>query len=402
MLPDFGLVNMTVRKILHLDLDAFFCSVEELHDPTLIGKAFAVGGNPQGRGVIVSASYAARKFGIHAAMPSARALKLCPNLIFVRSRHSVYATYSNKVMDILRDISPLVQQISVDEAFLDVTDIQKPIESICHDLQNRIVRETKLPISIGAGTSKMIAKIANNIGKSRVKTGKSPRSINIVQAGDEAAFLAPLDIQEMWGIGPKSADRLRSRGFKTIGDLANADISDLIEYFGKNAELMKNRALGIDHSPVHTLREAKSISNEITFDEDSDDIDFLKNIIMQLSDKVAWRLRKENLAGKVISIKIRYSDFSTFTRQKALANPTNVGDEIFETSYALFLENVNHNRAIRLIGVGVSHLEEPFTQLELFGDNIQKKQDLVQAVDSLRDKFGKDVIIRANQLKKKN
>lgn len=393
---------MTVRKILHLDLDAFFCSVEELHDPTLIGKAFAVGGNPQGRGVIVSASYAARKFGIHAAMPSARALKLCPNLIFVRSRHSVYATYSNKVMDILRDISPLVQQISVDEAFLDVTDIQKPIESICHDLQNRIVRETKLPISIGAGTSKMIAKIANNIGKSRVKTGKSPRSINIVQAGDEAAFLAPLDIQEMWGIGPKSADRLRSRGFKTIGDLANADISDLIEYFGKNAELMKNRALGIDHSPVHTLREAKSISNEITFDEDSDDIDFLKNIIMQLSDKVAWRLRKENLAGKVISIKIRYSDFSTFTRQKALANPTNVGDEIFETSYALFLENVNHNRAIRLIGVGVSHLEEPFTQLELFGDNIQKKQDLVQAVDSLRDKFGKDVIIRANQLKKKN
>ena len=393
---------MTVRKILHRDLDAFFCSVEELHDPTLIGKAFAVGGNPQGRGVIVSASYAARKFGIHAAMPSARALKLCPNLIFVRSRHSVYATYSNKVMDILRDISPLVQQISVDEAFLDVTDIQKPIESICHDLQNRIVRETKLPISIGAGTSKMIAKIANNIGKSRVKTGKSPRSINIVQAGDEAAFLAPLDIQEMWGIGPKSADRLRSRGFKTIGDLANADISDLIEYFGKNAELMKNRALGIDHSPVHTLREAKSISNEITFDEDSDDIDFLKNIIMQLSDKVAWRLRKENLAGKVISIKIRYSDFSTFTRQKALANPTNVGDEIFETSYALFLENVNHNRAIRLIGVGVSHLEEPFTQLELFGDNIQKKQDLVQAVDSLRDKFGKDVIIRANQLKKKN
>jgi DNA polymerase-4 len=393
---------MTVRKILHLDLDAFFCSVEELHDPTLIGKAFAVGGNPQGRGVIVSASYAARKFGIHAAMPSARALKLCPNLIFVRSRHSVYSTYSNKVMEILRDISPLVQQISVDEAFLDVTDIQKPIESICHDLQNRINRETKLPISIGAGTSKMIAKITNNIGKSRVKTGKSPRSINIVQAGDEAAFLAPLDIQEMWGIGPKSADRLRSRGFKTIGDLAYADISELAEYFGKNAELIKKRALGIDHSPVHTLREAKSISNEITFDEDSDDIDFLKNIIMQLSDKVAWRLRKENFAGKVISIKIRYSDFSTFTRQKALANPTNVGDEIFETSYALFLENVNHNRAIRLIGVGVSHLEVPFTQLELFGDNIQKKQDLVQAVDSLRDKFGKDVIIRANQLKKKN
>lgn len=391
---------MTERKILHIDLDAFFCSVEELLDPTLIGKAFAVGGNQQGRGVIVSASYAARKFGVRSAMPSGRALKLCPNLVFVRSKHSLYSNYSNKVMDILHDISPLVQQISVDEAFIDVTDIQKPIENICHDLQNRVYRETNLPISIGAGTSKMIAKIANNIGKSQVKTGKSPRSINIIKVGNEAKFLAPLDIQEMWGIGPKSAERLRSRGYKTIGDLANADISELAEYFGKNAELMKNRASGIDYSPVHTLREAKSISNEITFDEDSEDIDFLKNIIMQLSDKVAWRLRKENLAGKVIYIKIRYSDFSTITRQKALSNPTNVGNEIFETAYQLFLENLQHNRPVRLLGVGISQLEEPFMQLELFGDNSQKQHDLVQAVDLLREKFGNNVIVRANQLKK--
>lgn len=391
---------MIVRKILHLDLDAFFCSVEELLDPTLVGKAFVVGGNPQGRGVIVSASYAARQFGVRSAMPSGRALKLCPNLIFVCTNHQLYSDYSDKVMGILRDISPLVQQVSVDEAFIDVTDIQKPIERICIDLQKRVDRETRLPISIGAGTSKMIAKIANNLGKSRVRTGQAPRSINIIKPGEEAAFLAPLDIQEMWGIGPKSADRLRSRGYKTIGDLASADIAELTEYFGKNAEVMQRRASGIDHSPVHTSREAKSVSNEITFDEDSDDIEFLKSKIMALSDKVAWRLRQDNLAGKVISIKIRYSDFTTFTRQKALANHTNVGDEIFETAYELFLVNFTHGRPVRLLGVGVSNLEEPFTQLELFGDNTQKKQDLVQAVDLLRDKFGKNVIVRANQLKK--
>lgn len=391
---------MIVRKILHLDLDAFFCSVEELLDPTLVGKAFVVGGNPRGRGVIVSASYAARQFGVRSAMPSGRALKLCPNLIFVRTNHRLYSDYSDKVMDILRDISPLVQQVSVDEAFIDVTDIQKPIERICIDLQKRVDQETRLPISIGAGTSKMIAKIANNLGKSRVRTGQAPRSINIIKPGEEAAFLAPLDIQEMWGIGPKSADRLRSRGYKTIGDLASADMAELTEYFGKNAEDMQRRASGIDHSPIHTSREAKSVSNEITFDEDSDDIEFLKSKIMALSDKVAWRLRQDNLAGKVISIKIRYSDFTTFTRQKALANHTNVGDEIFETAYELFLVNFTHGRPVRLLGVGASNLEEPFTQLELFGDNTQKKQDLVQAVDLLRDKFGKNVIVRANQLKK--
>ncbi len=208
----------------------------------------------------------------------------------------------------------------------------------------------------------------------------------------------------MWGgIGPKSADRLRSRGYKTIGDLASADMAELTEYFGKNAEDMQRRASGIDHSPIHTSREAKSVSNEITFDEDSDDIEFLKSKIMALSDKVAWRLRQDNLAGKVISIKIRYSDFTTFTRQKALANHTNVGgDEIFETAYELFLVNFTHGRPVRLLGVGASNLEEPFTQLELFGDNTQKKQDLVQAVDLLRDKFGKNVIVRANQLKKNN
>ena len=392
---------MTERKILHLDLDAFFCSVEELIDPTLVGKAFVVGGSPQGRGVIVSASYAARMKGVRSAMPSGRALKLCPELLFVRRDHPAYSTYSRNVMDILRDTTPLVQQVSVDEAFIDVTDLPYPIESICKDLQMRIDRETKLPISIGAGTSKMIAKIANNIGKASIRTGKAPRSIKVIPAGKEADFLAPLDIQEMWGVGPKTAEKMRSRGFRTIGDLAKADLNELAVYFGKHAESMQRHALGIDHSRVHSDHEAKSVSNETTFREDSEDIAFLKDTLMRLSDKVAYRLRKDNQAGRVVQIKVRYSDFTTFTRQKALPSHTNVGDVIFENAYELLLNNISPGRPIRLLGVGVTNLEEPFTQLELFVESPEKKQDLVHAIDQLKDKFGKDVVFRANKLIKK-
>lgn len=389
---------MNERKILHLDLDAFFCSVEELFDPTLVGKAFVVGGNPQGRGVIASASYPARMKGVRSAMPSNRALQLCPDLLFVRSDHSRYGTWSRKVMDILCDITPLVQQISVDEAFIDVTDLTSPVESICRELQSRVERETKLPISIGAGTSKMIAKIANNIGKASIRNGKAPRSIKIIQPGKEAEFLAPLDIQEMWGIGPKTAEKLRSRGFRTIGDIAQADLQELAVFFGTQAQSIKTRALGIDYSRVHSDSDAKSYSNETTFREDSDDIEFLKKTLIYLSDKVAFRLRKDNQAGRVIQIKLRYSDFSTITRQKVLPNHTNVGDEIFENAFDLLLKNLTPGRPVRLLGVALTKLEDPFTQLELFDENPGRKMELALAIDQLKDRFGKEVVFRANKL----
>jgi len=390
---------MSERKILHLDLDAFFCSVEELLNPTLIGKPFVVGGSPQGRGVIVSASYAARKYGIRSAMPSGQALRLYPEIIFVRSNHHIYSRYSEKVMDILHDTTPLVQQVSIDEAFIDVSDIRKSIEAICRDLQARIDQETKLPISIGAGTSKMIAKIANNVGKSSIKTGKAPRSINIIPSGKEAEFLANLDIQEMWVFGPKTAERFRSRGFKKIGDIAEADLKELSIYFGKNAESMRNRALGIDFSEVHTEHEVKSISNEITFSQDSDDIHFLTQTLMRLSDKVGYRLRKANQAGRVIHIKIRYSDFTTFTRQKNLSNHTNIDDEIYQNATELLKKHLTPGRAVRLLGVGVSKLETPFQQLDLFNEGSQKRHELEQALDQLKEKFGDDIVVRANELK---
>ena len=392
---------MMARKILHLDLDAFFCSVEELLNPGLKGKVFAVGGRPDGRGVISSCSYAARMLGVRSAMPSRQALEICPNLIFVHSDHHLYGQYSRKVMDILRDTSPIVEQVSVDEAFLDVSDMPQPIRSIAQDLQTRVLKETGLPCSIGCATSKLVAKIANDFGKKQVKTGRAPQTITVIEPGDEARFLAPLDIQALWGIGPKTAQFLRSKGINTIGTLAGLNDLEIKQVFGNHGESMRRRAQGIDPSPVQPDEDdPKSISNEITFHEDIDDPDHLLDILRNLSDKVGSRLRKADFAGWVVQIKIRYSDFTTLTRQTSLKECSNLDQDIFDAARELLLNNLIHYRPVRLLGVGVTKLEKPHQQLSLWDDNSNKKQDLTKAVDKLREKFGKDIIKRANSLKK--
>lgn len=392
---------MMTRKILHLDLDAFFCSVEELLNPSLKGKVFAVGGRPDGRGVISSCSYAARMLGVRSAMPSRQALEICPNLIFVQSDHHLYGQYSRKVMDILRDTSPIVEQVSVDEAFLDVSDMPQPIRSIAQDLQTRVLKETGLPCSIGCATSKLVAKIANDFGKKQVKTGRAPQTITVIEPGDEARFLAPLDIQALWGIGPKTAQFLRSKGINTIGALAGLNDLEIKQVFGNHGESMRRRAQGIDPSPVQPDEDdPKSISNEITFHEDIDDPDHLLDILRNLSDKVGSRLRKADFAGWVVQIKIRYSDFTTLTRQTSLKECSNLDQDIFDAARELLLNNLIHYRPVRLLGVGVTKLEKPHQQLSLWDDNSNKKQDLTKAVDKLREKFGKDIIKRANSLKK--
>ncbi len=392
---------MMARKILHLDLDAFFCSVEELLDPGLKGKVFAVGGRPDGRGVISSCSYAARMLGVRSAMPSRQALEICPNLIFVQSDHHLYGQYSRKVMDILRDTSPIVEQVSVDEAFLDVSDMPQPIRSIAQDLQTRVLKETGLPCSIGCATSKLMAKIANDFGKKQVKTGRAPQTITVIEPGDEARFLAPLDIQALWGVGPKTAQILRSKGINTIGALACLNHLEIKQVFGNHGESMRRRAQGIDPSPVQPDEDdPKSISNEITFHEDIDDPDHLLDILRNLSDKVGSRLRKAEFAGWVVQIKIRYSDFTTLTRQNSLKECSNLDQDIFDAARELLLNNLVSNRPVRLLGIGVTKLEKPHQQLSLWDDNSNKKQDLTKAVDKLREKFGKDIIKRANSLKK--
>ena len=387
------------RKILHLDLDAFFCAVEELLDPSLKGKAFAVGGSPNSRGVVSSCSYPARLRGVHSAMPMGRALELCPDLIVVHHRFGVYGETSDKVMDILRDYTPLFQQVSVDEAFLDVSDLPQPIGAIARDMQQRIEHELHLPCSIGAATNKLVAKVANDYGKSRIRTGQAPRQITVVPPGTEADFLAPLDVQALWGIGPKTAQRLHSRGIHSIGQLAELPLAELVCFFGKNAAEVQESARGIDRSPVHSSREVKSVSNEVTFSRDTSDIEQLLGTLRRFSDKVGYRMRQARLMGSVVQIKLRYGDFTTLTRQRALPTPTNLDDEIYAAVEKLFLDNLTPERNVRLVGVGVSQLSQPFQQLELWDDSRGQAEQLALAIDALKEKYGKNIITRGSQMK---
>lgn len=388
------------RKILHLDLDAFFCSVEELLDPSLVGKAFAVGGSPQGRGVIASCSYAARLKGVRSAMPAGKAIQLCPELLMIHHRHNLYSEYSERVMSILQDTTPLVEQVSVDEAFLDVSDLPQPLRLIALGLQKRVADETHLPCSLGGSTNKLVAKMANDYGKKQVRTGRAPRAITIIEPGEEQAFLAPLDIQALWGFGPKTADKLRERGILRIGQLYELSEPELRGFFGNHALEILDRAKGIDTRPVYDSEgDPKSVSNETTYYSDTDDLQQISDTLRWLSDKVGYRLRKHDLAGSCVQIKIRYSDFSTITRQKMLQQPTNLDDEIFEAITELLKSNLTIGREVRLLGVAVTKLEEPAVQLSLWDNTAQKKTKLTEAIDSLKDKYGKQIIIRASAMK---
>ncbi len=388
------------RKILHLDLDAFFCAVEEQRDPTLHGKRFAVGGRPDQRGVVTSCSYAARRLGLHSAMPMSRAIRLCPDLIIVPSRHNAYQAASKQVMATLHKLTPLVEQISIDEAFLDVTDLPQPGETIARHLQQQIRTELDLPCSLGVATNKLVAKIANNIGKASARTEGSPNAITVIPAGQEAAFLAPLSVKELWGVGPKTASRLTDMGLFTIGDLAAWSEADLGRRFGKLGFDLAKRAKGIDNRPLETEREAKSISQEITFATDINDERELKQTLRRLSEQVGHRLRKANLSGTTIRLKIRWSDFATPTRQLTLEQPTNLDREIYAAIEQLFQQAWPPGKRVRLLGVGVSNFEHPARQLGLWDTQYEPDQRLQSTLDDLRDRFGDKAIRRGNQIKK--
>ena len=385
------------RKILHIDLDAFFCAVEELHDPMLKGKPFAVGGKADQRGVVASCSYAARQFGVRSAMPMSRAQRLCPDLIVISSRHGNYSEVSKQVMALL-DISPFIEIVSIDEAFIDVSDMPEPLETIAKDLQNRINTNLQLPVSIGGAANKLVAKIANDWGKKQTSGIEPPNAITIIPPGEEVDFLAPLPVQSLWGIGPKTAQKLQGVGITTVGKLAQTPTTTLEMLFGRFGPDLRQRALGIDDRPVASEHTAKSISNEITFAQDlTDEADLLRHF-QRLSEQVGRRLRKANLAGTTIQIKLRWSDFSTITRQKTLISPSNLDQEIYQTAAALFKENFHKGKAVRLIGVGVSKLSSPAHQLSLWDDQHQKQHNLLSAVDSLRERYGKDIIKRAHPM----
>ena len=388
------------RKILHLDLDAFFCAVEEQLNPELRGKAIVVGGRPDQRGVVASASYPARAYGVRSAMPMAQALRLCPHLIVVRGHRSEYSDRSRKVMAVLRDTAPDVEPLSIDEAFLDVTILPAPIDEIARGLQARINRELGLPCSLGGATNKLLAKTANTIGKASRGKDAPPNAISIVPPGDEAAFLAPLPIRQLWGVGPKTAETLAKLGLTTIGEVANWSEAALTARLGKLGGDIWRRAQGIDARPVQGGGAAKSISKETTFAEDVADRDALLLTLRRLADAVGRAARKAGLTGATIKLKLRYSDFATHSRQLTLDYATDSDAVIYDCAAQLLDQCWAVGAPVRLVGIGLSGFAESRRQLNLWSKDEGAAQDaqFTHALDRLRDRYGETAIRRASDL----
>ncbi|MHB8856212.1 MAG: DNA polymerase IV [Bellilinea sp.] len=393
---------MASRKVIHLDLDAFFCSVEELRRPELRGKPFAVGGRPDTRGVIASCSYAARMCGVRSAMPTSRALRLCPELILVSGEHGRYSEYSRKVMAILGRYSGLIEQVSIDEAFLDVSDLARPGVEIARDIQQAIRQELDLPCSLGIASNKLVAKIATDAGKAGHRGVTPPCAILEVPAGGEADFLAPMPVQALWGVGPKTAERLKSLGIHTIGDLARQPEQNLEKLFGKYGHDISRHARGVDNSPIEPEHDIKSISQETTFDHDIADAVRLHQVLRNQSEQVAFRLRSKNLTALTVRIKVRWPDFSTQSRQLTLPQATNQDTVIAHGALTLFDSLWDGKIKVRLIGVGVSGLQPEIWQPSLWDTPNDKERRLLAAMDELKDRYGRKIVQRGAALKPKN
>lgn len=388
-------MSTSYRSILHIDLDAFFVSVELLSRPELRGKPVVVGGQPDERGVVASASYEARKYGVRSAMPMRTALQKCPDLIILPPSRGAYSEYSRKAMALFDEITPQVEKLSIDEAYLDVTGTELlwgTPEQVARMLKTRIKDEFDLPCSIGVATNKLIAKIATEQAK--------PNGIQVVPPGEEATFLAPLPIERLWGVGPKAAATLRSMRVETIGQLAVMSRDALVRRFGKNhADELLRHAQGISDAPVDPDRESKSISQEVTFTRDIDERERLHEVLLELSEGVGRRLRAEHLDARTIAIKLRYADFSTFTRQTTLPHSTHLDQPIIDAAWALFDEAWT-GQAVRLLGVAARNLGMPAQQLNLFEPRDERSERLAETMDKIKAKYGSGALKRASSMRK--
>ncbi len=339
------------RHILHADLDAFYAAVEQLDDPQLRGRPVLVGGSPEGRGVVATASYEARQFGVRSAMPMRTALRLCPHGVLVRPRFDRYREMSQRVMEQFHAVTSLVEPLSLDEAYLDISEVvargQAPL-AVALDLKESVRRATGLALSVGVGSCKSVAKIASDLHK--------PDGLVVVAPGDEAEFLAPLPVGKLWGIGPKSAERLHGEGIQTIGQLAARDPEWFLRRFGKRGEHLRAQALGLDREPVHTEHVTKSVSAENTFAADLADPEEIRQELARLAGRVAGRLERHELRGRTVTVKLRLSDFTTFTRQATLPAFTCAEADICDAAWRLASLELAPGRAFRLLGVGVSSL----------------------------------------------
>jgi len=349
------------RAIIHLDLDAFFAAVEVLENPDLAAKPLLVGGRPEERGVVAAASYPAREFGVRSAMPMYLALRRCPDAIILPPRHSLYRSYSRQVMEILHQASSLVEQISIDEACLDLTEQvvrwEESVE-IARRLQARIREEVELSASLGVATNKLVAKVASDRDK--------PGGLTVVRPGEEAAFLSPLPVRVLWGVGPVTTEKLAAIGVTTVGELAQCSEKELGDRFGSHGIEMAQRARGIDERPLVTEHEPKSVSQERTFTRDLRDEESLRRHLWRLSRDVARHLQKMELAAGTVAIKLRYANFETLTRQMSLAVPTDDERAIYRAALVLLRRTWQRDRPLRLLGVGGQNLAPPAGQLPLF------------------------------------
>jgi DNA polymerase-4 len=330
-------------------------------------------------------------------MPMSQAQRLCPELMVISHSHGEYGKVSDQVMERLGDLSPLVEQISIDEAFVDISDLHEDPMTVAHRIQGRINDELGLPCSIGIATNKLLAKIATEVGKNSSKKGLPPNAVTIVPPGNEAGFLEQLPVAMLWGVGPKTSEKLAGYGIKTIGDLARRPLADLERWFGDNGRDLSRRAQGMDDSPVVTEHEVKSISQETTFLKDVSDDKVLGATLRELSSQVGRRLRHADIAGTTVRIKLRWPDFTTLTRQLTITQPTDQDQEIYTIALDLLDKVRPKGKAVRLIGVGVSGLGAPLRQLELWGSQTEKSRKLQLTLDKLQEKYGKKVIRRGRK-----
>jgi DNA polymerase-4 len=392
---------LRTKTIFHVDMDAFFVSVEELSDPSLKGKAVVVGGQRDERGVVSAASYEARKFGVHSAMPLRTAAKLCPHAIFIDGHPDRYRECSAKVYEVLNTFSPLVEMASIDEAYLDMTGTDRlhgPPLRAAHALHNKVKSETQLNCSIGIGASRLIAKVSSAKAK--------PNGVLWVIPGQEAKFLAPLDVRDIPGVGKVMEQNLHALGIHQVADLARLEEDVLEERFGKWGLALAGKARGEDaggwfDTEVGEHSDPKSISHEHTFNEDTANPVPLETTLMRLTEMVARRLREHSFYARTIQLKLRYKDFTTITRAHALAAPTQLDTEIFEQIRILFRKNWKKGAEVRLLGVQVSSFEESAPgQLDLLDDGRhQRWQQALAAADRLRDKFGEGSVGLAGGMK---
>jgi DNA polymerase-4 len=374
----------SAASILHVDMDAFFVSVELLERPELRGKPVIVGGQPNQRGVVTAASYEARKFGVHSAMPLRTAGRLCPHAVYLESHHAKYSEWSDRVATILAKFSPVVEMVSIDEAYLDLSGTERlhgPPLAATDNLLRTVTRDTGLPCSGGLATTRLVAKVASDQAK--------PRGLLWVAPGSEARFLAPLSVRKIPGIGEVTERALRALRIETVEQLAAQPLEKLENVFGQWGTALYRKARGGDSYEFVIDAEPKSISHNHTFGEDTDDDGALSAMLSHLSQKACKRLREAGLATRTLTLTIRYTGFDTYTRSKTLSEPTQLDADIFAVFQNLFREHRDRRRKIRLLGVSLSGLTHGAEQLDLLSaERRAKLEKLTRATDNLRDRFG--------------